>query len=100
MLSNLSIFGGRPCESLDMSLSYAQLAITGGRSSEGVQTNVMSGPMHGVESVPKLYGNPGMLGFLMHARTVSTRLSPPLPPKSLGTRLHHGMPFGVVEAVL
>ena len=70
-----------------MSLSYAQLAIVGGQNSEGVQTNVTSGPTHGAESVPKLYSNPGMLGFLTHARTVSTRLSPPPPPESLDTRL-------------
>ena len=85
-------FSERPCESLDTSLSYAQLrlnhiAIIGGQNSEGVQTNVTSGPMHDAESIPKLYSNPEMLGFLTHARTVTTRLSPPPPPESLGTRL-------------
>ena len=65
----------------------AQLAIIGGQNSEGVKTNVMSGLMHDAESVPKLYGNPRMLGFLAQMRTVSIRLSPPPPPESLGTRL-------------
>ena len=47
----------------------------------------MSEPIHDVESVPKLYGNPGMLGFFMHAQAVSTRLSLSVPLESLGMRL-------------
>ena len=43
-----------------------------------------SEPIHDAESVPKLYGNPGMLGFFTHAQAVSTRLSF---FESLGTRL-------------
>ena len=44
-----------------------------------------SEPIHDAESVPKLYGNPGMLGFFTHAQAVSTRLSF---FESLGTRLN------------
>ena len=46
-----------------------------------------SEPIHDAESVPKLYGNPGMLGFFTHAQAVSTRLSF---FESLGTRLLYG----------
>ena len=46
--------------------------------------NMTSESIHDAESVPKLYGNPGMLGFFTHAQAVSTRLSF---FESLGTRL-------------
>ena len=55
--------------------TIAQLAIVVGQNSEA---NVTSGPMHDAESIPKLYGNPGMLGFLVHVQYQA---------ESLGTRL-------------
>ena len=35
----------------------------------------MSEPIYDAESVPKLYGNPRMLGFFTHVQAVSSRLS-------------------------
>ena len=74
--SNSSIFEKTPFESLDTSLSYAiDLARNANSEQRTSLAQVTSRPMHDAESVPKLYGIPGRLGFLTHARTVSTRPS-------------------------